>query len=262
MTLELAKKLVSENPKLRDAQVIDVSTEISDFVVELIRSEWDWCVRQGLESLNVPSSSRLPCDPTILCFVGEAVQRPIFLADVDGGVAFGDLADGKPMGAWYPEDGTCFLEDEISHPHGENFATNLLFLCAFTCALLNEPRVVRQSPAIPRQQRRAIQRGMDFSVEAWTRVSWDLSKETVAKVSSDPSFHKMPLHWCRGHYRRAEQHYAGAIQRPDAFRPEDRDLWWQWIEGVWKGHPAFGVKRSVHAPVMSAGKLASRGMAA
>lgn len=258
MTLEMAKTLVLENPKLRNAQVIDVSPEISDFVVELIRSEWNWCQHNGVESLDVPSSSRLPCDPTILCFMEEAVPRPIFLANEAGSVAFGELADGKPTGAWRPEDGTCFLYDDTAHPDLQSYAFNLLFLCAFTCALLNEPRIIQQSPALPRQQRRAIQRGTGFPCDAWTRVSWDLSKFAAAKASSDPSINAMPLHWCRGHYRRAEPHYAGAVQRPDAFRREDRDGWWQWIDGVWKGHPAFGVKRSVHAPRISTGNLATR----
>ncbi|KXF91548.1 hypothetical protein [Phaeobacter inhibens] len=130
---------------------------------------------------------------------------------------------------------------------------------AFLMALINEPRIVARGPAGTRQQRRAAHRGMGFAVDAWTRVSWDLSKATVAKVSQDPAFHKVPLHWRRGHYRRALPHFKDAVQRPDAFRVEDRSGWWQWIGGQWVGHPAFGIKRSVHSPKLSTGCLAIRG---
>ena len=27
-------------------------------------------------------------------------------------------------------------------------------------------------------------------------------------------------------------------------------LWYQWIEGFWSGHPAFGIKKAYHAPKM------------
>ncbi|MEP0639914.1 MAG: hypothetical protein ABJC93_13345, partial [Roseobacter sp.] len=97
-----------------------------------------------------------------------------------------------------------------------------LTLLGYVLALINEPRVVRRSASGSRPARRALQRGMGFAVDAWTRVSWDLSKATVAKISCDPAFHNVPLHWRRGHYRRALPHFNGAIQRPDALRVEDR----------------------------------------
>ncbi|MEM8822066.1 MAG: hypothetical protein AAGF30_00500 [Pseudomonadota bacterium] len=129
---------------------------------------------------------------------------------------------------------------------------------AYIVALINEPRVISQSAAGTRQQRRAAHRGMGFAVDAWTRVSWDISKSAVAKTARDPGFHNMPMHWRRGHFRRAEPHFKGAMQRPDAIRAEDRALWWQWIEGQWVGHPAFGVKKSVHAPRLTGTGVARR----
>lgn len=155
------------------------------------------------------------------------------------------------VGGWVPGAQNYF---SVGTP-GTKWTMEML---AYLVALINEPQVVLKSLAGSRQQRRLAQRGMGFAVDAWTRVSWDLSKETVAKVSRDPSFHKVPLHFRRGHWRRAQSHYQGAVQRPDAIRVEDRALWWQWIEGHWVGHPAFGVKKSVHAPKMSLGRLAKR----
>lgn len=263
MTLEAAKLAMQRFPYLADAQVVDVAAEIVRFVADEVKAAGDYAVANSGGKLGVPTSAKLPKANVIFCFPEDWFHGPMIATEVgDTGVLIMQFRNGElqKVGVWDWAERTIFVDDASS----ENGRWAFEYLCfvAFTCALINEPRVVQFSPALSRQQRRALQRGMGFAVDAWTRVSWDLSKETVAKVNSDPSFHKMPLHWCRGHYRRAEQHYAGAIQRPDAFRPEDRDLWWQWIDGVWKGHPAFGVKRSVHAPVMSAGKLASRGMAA
>lgn len=139
----------------------------------------------------------------------------------------------------------------------ENMAYSIALL-AYILSLINQPRILARSPLLPRQGRRAAQRGGAKAVDAWHRVTFDLSRETVAKVSRDPDYHKVPLHWRRGHYRRALPHYKGAVQRPDAIRPEERGMWWQWIEGQWVGHPAFGLKKSVHAPKLSTGQLARR----
>lgn len=155
--------------------------------------------------------------------------------------------------------GHAFLENKfgqrLSLEQGQDFSAVLASL-AFMLSLINQPRLLRRDPFLSRQQRRAAQRGGAKAVDAWHQVTWDISKETAAKVSADPSYHKVPLHWRRGHFRRAEAHYKGAIQRPDALRPEERDLWWQWIEGQWVGHPAFGIKQSLHAPKLSTGELA------
>lgn len=134
----------------------------------------------------------------------------------------------------------------------------LVAMVAFILSVINQPRVVKLEHLASRRDRRVAQRGGAKAANAWHRVTWDLSKPTAARIARDPNFHKVPLHWRRGHFRRAEAHYQGAVQRPDAVRPEERDLWWQWIGGQWVGHPAFGVKRSVHAPKLSTGKLASR----
>jgi hypothetical protein len=144
---------------------------------------------------------------------------------------------------------------------GADDADNMAYsiaLLAYILSLINQPRILAKQPLLSRQSRRAAQRGGAKAVDAWHKVTFDLSRETAAKVTRDPDYHKVPLHWRRGHFRRALPHYRGAIQRLDAIRPEDRDLWWQWIEGQWVGHPAFGLKKSVHAPKLSTGKLARR----
>lgn len=201
-----------------------------------------------------PISSRLPSER-----VGVAVENILLLFQNDVAPRIGkciacacmDLS-GKftVIGAWLPGSKKLL---------GNSVRNQVLIQrSAYLFSLINEPRIVSRQTFGTRQQRRTAARGMGFAVDAWTRVTWDLSKETIAKISQDPDFHKVPLHWRRGHYRRAEPHFKGAHQRPDAIRPEDRDLWWQWIEEQWVGHPAFGIKKSVHAPKLSTGDIARR----
>lgn len=176
----------------------------------------------------------------------ERFRRRVALSTMNQSGAY------KTVGWWYPGSREFGAIDKLERCV-EKFA--------YIVALLNEPRVVLKSAAGNRQQRRQVHRGFGIAVDAWSRVSWDISKPTVAKVTRDPSFHKVPMHWRRGHFRRAEPHFKGAMQRPDAIREEDRCLWWQWIEGQWVGHPAFGVKKSVHAPKLSGRDIARRSAA-
>ena len=87
-------------------------------------------------------------------------------------------------------------------------------------------------------------------------MSWDLSKPAGSPESDCPELRRIARHFRRGHWRRAQPHYEGATQRPDAIRPEDRARWWQWIEGRYVGDHTLGIKKSYHAPKMSTGRLA------
>jgi len=112
--------------------------------------------------------------------------------------------------------------------------------------LINKPRKVKTNPlAQTRQVKRQIARGMGFAVDAWHRVSWDIDKPVVAKEPYDKKFHKMPLHFNKGHWKNALEHHSKSVQR------DDEDGWWTWIEGYWAGHPAFGIKKTYHAPKKS-----------
>lgn len=174
---------------------------------------------------------------------GVTILQPDGFMDVGYFAPSGQLSVKPPKGG------------EFKDREGHDFSFTVL-LSAFLLSLINQPRIVRKAPLLSRQQRRAEQRGGNLAVDSWHRVTWDLSKETVAKASRDESFHKMPLHWRRGHFRRAESHFRNAVQRPDAIRPSEREGWWQWIDGLWVGHPAFGLKIGVHAPKMTSGRLA------
>lgn len=159
------------------------------------------------------------------------------------------------LGSFTPGGSICLADElvrQLSNGELEKFYM-IVSAMAFILSIINQPRMLRRDPLVSRQQRRAAERSGISHSNCWHRVSWDISKETKDKVSQDPSYRKVALHWRRGHFRRAEPHYKEAIQRPDAIRKDEREMWWQWIEGQWVGHPAFGIKKSIHAPKLSTG---------
>ena len=113
--------------------------------------------------------------------------------------------------------------------------------------LINSPRLTKKG-LIPRQQRRSAAKGMGKAVDSWHRVQWDIDKPVSAREPYDKGFHKMPLHFNRGHWKRAEKHHPKSRQRPNAYKPEHRTGWWTWIDGYWAGHPAFGFKKQYWTP--------------
>ena len=141
---------------------------------------------------------------------------------------------------------TRTVSGDAKDPSHQSAVKGVAARIALIWTLINEPRfVVRGAP--PRPQRRSVI-GMGFAVDAWTRVSWRVGADVRAKVSRDGAMHNQPLHYRRGHWRRAQEHYEGAMQRPQALNPAHRALWWQWIDGYWAGHPAFGVRTHYHTP--------------
>lgn len=114
--------------------------------------------------------------------------------------------------------------------------------------LINNPRLTIKDNALTRQQRRSLSRGMGKAVNAWHKVTWNINEPVKAKKPYDAGFHKMPLHFNRGHWKRAKEHHPKSQQRPHALNPEHRNMWWTWIDGYWAGHPAFGFKKQYHAP--------------
>ena len=106
--------------------------------------------------------------------------------------------------------------------------------------VINKPRFVKTDVSGSRQQRRGLNRGMGFATDAWHRVSWNVDKPVNAKEPYDKSFHKMPLHFNKGHWKKAQEHHPKSILR--------YGQWRTWIEGYWAGHPAFGYKKQYWKP--------------
>lgn len=266
---------LAARPDLVHAQHFEIANEIWDVCRELEEEAFDTLPEEEITSEqgtvvvrsgypDQPSFHRLPA-PAMTLLIPDASGDPaLLLLEEDKSpmtipsrwvevtmIAPNGTGKSAPLGrigsGKDPEIDEWILDAEGPEKNFGRFHI-LLDTLPYLLALINTPRMVSKSPSAPRADRKRAHRGEGFAVDAWHRVTWDLSKETVAKVSCDPSFHKVALHWRRGHFRRAEKHYKGAIQRSDLLRPEDKDSWWQWIEGQWVGHPAFGIRRSSHAP--------------
>jgi hypothetical protein len=276
-TLDSMVVAVRRRPELVHYQHFEVAPELLTFCQQAFEDDYQNAVAE-VGDADIPPDyplppnyGRLPAQKMTLTFVEPTTDEVVTLFLVEEGpehrVRVGLIADGDfahsplPVGEMYPGHILAVDDRWNNVATGDNPIWDVSEWLPYLLALINEPRIVELSPSASRQRRRAAERGFGFAVDAWTRITWDLSKATKAKVARDPSFHCVPLHYVRGHFRRAEPHFRGAIQRPHALRIEDRVLWWQFIEGHWKGHPAFGVRRSVHAPIMS-GALARRRSAA
>ena len=105
---------------------------------------------------------------------------------------------------------------------------------------INTPRFVTVDKEGTRQARRSAHRGGGFAMDAWHKVSWDVDAPVKAKSPYDTGFHKLPLHFRRGHWRKAKQSDPKSVLR--------RGHWKTWVEGYYAGHPAFGFKKTYHTP--------------
>lgn len=145
------------------------------------------------------------------------------------------------FGHYIPGDHIYIYPKFVQNIISGNILCNLMFTCSLIMSLINQPNITSVSPALSRQQRRARERSKMPSSDNWNFVRWNIGEGAKARAVAASGGSPRALHWRRGHWRTAEQHYKGAVQRGE-------DGWWQWIEGMWVGHPAFGVIKSVHAP--------------
>jgi len=108
-------------------------------------------------------------------------------------------------------------------------------------SLINQPRFVDVLKSGSRQQRRRVQKQHGVDVEQWHEISWNIDEPIEGEVDDrGRSFH-MPLHYTRGHWRKAKPHWDNVVIRKDG-------LHYIWIDGFWSGHPAYGIKKGYHAP--------------
>ena len=149
---------------------------------------------------------------------------------------------------WYPS-GKIGLPEEDAQENLK-WEKNIIPHVLTTIAAIKNTNFVKYETAGTRQQRKSAHRGMGMAMDAWHRVTWNIDEPKKAKVPYDKGYHKMPLHWNRGHWKRAKEHHPKSQQRPHALNPEHRNMWWTWIDGYWAGPPAFGFKKQYHTPML------------
>lgn len=200
--------------------------------------------------VHLPLSARLPADPMTLHFP-EFPEGVYVLRSLGSAVAVDHIKPGRfplPLGMFR-------RQDSMFAPHACHEKVDLVNseICqiAMALSLINIPRFVERRAAGTRQMRRTAQRGRGIPTDAWHRVSWTCGKPVRVKDVKDCTGARLPMHFRRGFYRRAQRHWKDA-------EPSDEDdfirgfgPWKQWIEPDWVGHPRYGIKVSYHAPKLT-----------
>lgn len=123
---------------------------------------------------------------------------------------------------------------------GKEALVSIFRICCVIGNLLCEPRLIK-SDAAARHKRKRFTRACEAPLPVWHEVRWRPSSEDREHGTDAPEA-RMPLHFCRAHWRKAEEGWPTAERRPD------HDGWWTFIKSVWKGHPDFGVKLHKYVP--------------
>lgn len=244
-----------------------VSGEIFDFAFKMVNAEMEHNISWG--ELHVPSDAirhgqltllvlRVGDDKFCLFHLDEDATHPAGSPKTIVSTGCKNERYSKGLGYFVPND-RVYVDAKFPNLSVEGgTAARIIAECAFIMSLINQPRMVKHESPVSRQVRRSLER-KKINASNWSCVSWDISKASAddhRKATGDKE--GVALHWRRGHWRRAEQHHRGAKQRPDAIRPEERELWWQWIDGMWVGHPAYGFVKSFHAPTMNPANMLAR----
>lgn len=152
------------------------------------------------------------------------------------------------VGAYHPQKGiieaTSNGRTGIDISDAIEFNMNVLIMVAGAFELINNPRFTVSEKAGTRAQRKQMKREQDIALEAWHKISWNVDEDIVEIGDGDRGGWHMPLHYTRGHPRKAEPHWDDVMYKDG--KP------YIWIHGFWSGHPAYGIKRGYHAPKLKA----------
>lgn len=198
---------------------------------------------------SFPASANLPASEMLMTIAAARGPSVVLLRQRAEDIVVISVNGGVPycMGSFYP--GTRDMRDGSD---GQCHAGSLAFV-AFCLSLLNEPRRVTVSPAggldWTRQHRKLVQRLTGRAALAYSVVSWQVGAGVNARGNKGGDTDlKVALHWCRGHWRRADAHHP----RSEWIRPHAgaKPGWFTWVRDCWKGHPDHGIKLQRHEPRM------------
>jgi hypothetical protein len=157
----------------------------------------------------------------------------------------------RAIAHWHPQQLPFLDSNGLAGSDEEKHSS--VFLFGILLSLLNEPRRVVQraaeGPEWTRPHRREVERVTGRAALAYTVVSWEVGSGVRALGSTaeaDQAF-KMPLHWCRAHWRESNSTCPSAQWVTPMFR---RPGWYVWVRDCWKGHPDHGIKVQRHEPRM------------
>jgi len=134
-----------------------------------------------------------------------------------------------------------FFYPKVKDETEEALMASILLTTATIFSLINQPRFVVRGKSGTRQGRKHMHRGHGISLDAWSKISWNIGEPVKAKDDHTKGGFHMPLHYTRGYWRKAQDHWDDVVIRKDG-KP------YKWVEGYWAGHPAYGVRHSYHSP--------------
>jgi len=245
---------------LEDIEVADyyeISEDIARYVHEEIATQYD---DQKITEIKLPLDCRPPSNVCLMRIEGAVANlddgrnepmgtmfRRRLKGSREGYDVYGvtSKAAPKPMGTFMiSKDGKgfeLFATEADMTLEEQRVNTSHIINVSSIFDLINQPRFVVQSKAGSRQQRKAMKRAHNISVDAWHKIEWNLKEPVLAREDKSRGGWSMPLHYTRGHWRKAQPHWEDVEQRKDG-------KYYKWIEGFWSGHPAYGVKKGYHAP--------------
>ena len=147
--------------------------------------------------------------------------------------------------------------DKLDVPSAEAFvelsSMHAMMRVSMILSLMNEPRRVTVARGgemqWPRQHRRRLERLTGKPALAYSTVTWQVGAGVRAKGNPDGDTDlKVALHWCRAHWRRADEKHPRSEWIQPYFAKEAG--WYTWVRDCWKGHPDHGIKLQRHEPKM------------
>lgn len=233
----------------KTVQYFEIGEHLSDAVDEIAKDITTQ--RDDLGNGVIPQDARLPAPYTVLWF--PDMKDNMMICSADRGephktrvTNFSAYMAPLVLGGFEPGSVEAHVNDKPADDEEGNALSyevraQLVVYAAASLALINTPRLVRLAPAGSRQARRAVSRKTGADAAHWHRLEWDLAKPVVRADERMGSGRHMPLHYTRGHWRQSDKAKIRAHVRADGRT-------YQWIEGYWSGHPAYGIKRAVYAP--------------
>lgn len=146
-----------------------------------------------------------------------------------------------------------YIWEHTSNPKANGIAANTLLkpvtkYLISTSIILTNQEIITKSAAGIRQQRKAAAKRHKIKPDRWSKICWNVQEPARQSDKNSDQIIRQPLHFTRGHWRKALESHPKSVQRPSAINEQNRLLWWTWIDGYWSGHPAYGFKKSVYQP--------------
>lgn len=243
--LQQAMSTLLRYPELSRAQQYAVAPEITRFCFDI------WTANE--ESFEKDGRAVSPCavpSDDLLLFVSDSDGRkvtPLHLLTRDGETRIWILSGCSTQYVGGFLNSGDVLREAVDIP--DLSSSGFGFFGSLMVAILGQPRFVTTGKIATRQTRRRLESKFGITAEKLSKIVWQLGG-AASEQHPGQSGRKLPLHFRRGHWRRAESHYQGA-EFVRLTVPSPREGYFQWIKEQWPGHPACGVVLSVHAPKLN-----------